>query len=231
MPFSSPQWQSLLRWRLGVSLLDIPLPVGTKCPKCFSPLEPYGDHFLSCTALGTYQRHNAVRDAVAELYQQAGFDVEREVALPTSEDRPADVFVHGLLAGTSAAVDVSVTHPLHSSCNLAEACNGTALAAVVDRKKRMYQDRCTLAGWHFYAIVAETTGAWSKDAHHLMYQLTSKLSMQKGAPACDVGTQAWYKLSSALALGISRQLASGIHACQQLLDQSEVLRGRSSAAP
>ena len=74
--FTSAQWQTMMRWRLGLPLLDVTLPVDAKCPKCYLPVDLCGDHFLSCSALGTYRRHNGVRDVLADLFQGAEYDFE-----------------------------------------------------------------------------------------------------------------------------------------------------------
>ena len=56
--FPSAQWQLLLRWRTGTLLA----PGVGQCPGCRGCLDPLGDHALSCAALGSYRRHNFLRD-------------------------------------------------------------------------------------------------------------------------------------------------------------------------
>lgn len=228
--FSSQQWQYLLKWRLGLPLADVVLPVDAKCPKCFKSLDIYGDHILGCTALGIYQRHNEVRDTLANLYRGAGYEVETEVCLPQSDDRPADVFIHALEDGTAAAVDVSIVHPLQASSSMAEVASGTTMAAAVQKKQNMYKDRCRAVGWEFHAVVGETTGAWSKETHALLFKLTARMSMQGGASATAGVGLAWYKMASALSHGVAKQLSRGVDAITQVAALYQVTLPPENAA-
>jgi len=229
LPFSSQMWQYLLRWRLGLPLVEAALPPGCKCPKCFQLLDPDGDHFLSCAALGTYQRHNAIRDNLVALYREGGYDVEVEVSLPNSSDRQ-DVFVHALENGVPTAIDVSAVHALQLSSNLAEACNGTAMAVTIQRKLQQYQAPCKAAGWNFRTAIAETTGAWSKDTHTLLHRLSLRMGMRNGTAAEVESQRLWHRLSLALVFGVAQQLSRGTEVLQRVRELDTALSTISSPA-
>ena len=120
--FSSHAWQLCLRSRLGLQLGE-PIESGAiprLCPGCQVPMDNMGDHALCCPKLGTYARHNDLRNQFTTLCMEIGLRVEMEVSPPGTSSRPADVLLHGLDTSTPLAVDFSVVHPLQMSQNLAE---------------------------------------------------------------------------------------------------------------
>ena len=60
----------LLKWWLG-----LPLDQGKsgECPRCGQPCDPYGDHFVSCKLNKPVRRHNALRNALADVLVEVGF--------------------------------------------------------------------------------------------------------------------------------------------------------------
>ena len=114
--FSPRHFQLLLKWRLGLPLMPLPL---TRCAACGNPSDCFGDHALCCASLGIYTRHNLVRDCIADLALSCGLVARVEQRPESSPLRLADVLIDRFLDGHSAALDVSVVHPLHPTCNLA----------------------------------------------------------------------------------------------------------------
>jgi len=77
-----------------------------------------------------------IRNELAEICADTVLQVELEKCIPGSHARPADVLVHGLIDGSPAAVDCSVTHPLQLSLPLAGVLPGKKAKAVERRKIR-----------------------------------------------------------------------------------------------
>ena len=68
--FSPPEFQCLLRWRLGIPFAS----PSRFCNGCGSLQDPLGDHALSCHALGLYTRHNFLRDEFVSQLHKVGLN-------------------------------------------------------------------------------------------------------------------------------------------------------------
>ena len=82
--FSSQAWQLCLRSRLGLQLGEPTENGGVPklCPGYQVPMDNRGDHALCCSKLGTYARHNNLRNRFATLCSEIGLRVELEVSPP-----------------------------------------------------------------------------------------------------------------------------------------------------
>jgi len=74
--WASAEWRLLLLWRLGT-----PLGLPMACVACGACQDVYGDHALSCTAMGLYKRHITVRDALVTLATAAGLQFLTSIGL------------------------------------------------------------------------------------------------------------------------------------------------------
>ena len=190
---ASAEWQDLLRFRLG-----LPIMTPGPCAACARPREGFGDHALSCASCGRYARHNALREVLADELRKAGFLVTSEEQVPLTEPpdrppgpspslpafRPADLLVHSFKAGKPLAIDVTVTHPLRTSC----AALASGLSPSVDAsraesaKVEKYSEACSRAGWLFMPFALETTGGWGPKARRLIQILASAQASRLGSP-------------------------------------------------
>ena len=93
-----------------------------------------GEYAFCCSKLGTYARHNDLRNQFAILCSEIGLIVELEVSPPGTSSQPADVLLHGLDSSAPLAVDFSVVHPL----------------------TRQQFVMCHKAGWEFCPFIVET---------------------------------------------------------------------------
>ena len=59
LKFGSREYRLLLRWRLGVPLLNEDSS-GVKCPQCGCSVDIYRDHAVSCGRNGPCLRHRAL---------------------------------------------------------------------------------------------------------------------------------------------------------------------------
>jgi len=101
--WASAEWRLLLLWRLGTSL---GLPIA--CVACGACQDAFGDHALSCSAMGMYTRHNTLRDAMVDLASSVGLQCRTSVGLPGTNLVPADLFLPS--SDVPTAVHVSVVH-------------------------------------------------------------------------------------------------------------------------
>jgi hypothetical protein len=101
-------YRLLLKWWLGCAVVPHQKSL---CPCCETPMDPFGDHLVSCKNNSPAQRHNALRDALTDALKAHGVSVMKEVAIGGSR-RPADVGLPNFDARGPTAVDIVVHHPL-----------------------------------------------------------------------------------------------------------------------
>jgi hypothetical protein len=201
--WDSVEWQSLLRWRLGISQ-----ELSLVCEACGCSQDCMGDHSLCCTASGLYGRHNYIRDTLASALRSMNFPCRTEVALPGTELVPADIFVPTLAEDSPTAIDVSVVHPLQPSRSAsATVTAGTFAETRAASKVTMYGEKCTARSWAYCAFVAETTGSWNQAAQRLVRKLVRAHSLRSGEQQADIAASLWLLLSRALARSVGKQLA------------------------
>ena len=100
--FTSREFATLLKWKLG---LPLGMPPGSKCSRCQHILDPFGDHLVRCSNNGLYKRHNELRSFLQNLFRQAGFTTRREVSVEGGL-RPADLLIEDW-DGKPLALDIS----------------------------------------------------------------------------------------------------------------------------
>ena len=83
------------------------------CPQCGDALDPFGDHLVTCNRNGCTERHNLLRDEVANLCRFACVPHLIEQG-PHGSDRtrPGDLLLPHWEAGRDLAVDFTISHPL-----------------------------------------------------------------------------------------------------------------------
>jgi hypothetical protein len=200
--WSSDEWQTLLRWRLG-----LPMGLTEFCAFCGSAQDDYGDHALCCKSNGVYGRHNALRDAVADLLRECGCECCTDIPLPGSTLVPADIFTPSFPGEAAMALDTSVVHPLQPS----QSANATVYAGAAAQKREAdkvvyYSDHCSRRSWGFTAFVGETTGAWGQAAQRCVRALARAKSLRSGEDAQEVAHAMWDSVSRAVASSVARQL-------------------------
>ena len=65
-------YRYLLKWWLGRPIVD---PSRKICPCCEGAMDQWGDHLVSCKMNQPQQRHNALRDAMADELKAQGVAV------------------------------------------------------------------------------------------------------------------------------------------------------------
>ena len=200
--FDSHEWQLLLRWRLG-----LPVSPAGACPGCRSEMDVLGEHALSCASIGTYSRHNALRDFISRLMADAGLRSTLEVSLPDDSLRPADIFVPCGWGPRPTAFDVSVVHPLRLSVRSSSIAAGSAAHDRCHAKHAYYDQSCRSAGWDFVPCAVETTGAWCHAAQATINRLAKRIAVSSGTPVKQVVAEVWTEASAVVARSVGAMLA------------------------
>ena len=107
------------------------------------------------------------------------------------------------------AVDVTITHPLRPSSNIA-AVHEVALTAEKAEvlMRQMYNQPCTSAGWAFKPFGMEVTGALSPSADRLIQKLVRTWSMKTGEPLPTLTPQVMTGLFLSLPKGVGESLVA-----------------------
>ena len=185
--FSPPEFQCLLRWRLGIPFAS----PSRFCNGCGSLQDPLGDHALSCHALGLYTRHNFLRDELVSQLHKVGLNAYPNGYFPGNPgDHPADILVADAFdAGQPVALDISIVHPLMPSRVITTIAPGDTAARREAEKVARYGACCRNVGWGFMPVVCETTGAWGKQAQGFISKLAHFGSMHCGDSVSSVSAQ------------------------------------------
>jgi hypothetical protein len=201
-------FRSLCRFWLGLPLL----PDGHTyaCPLCHEPVDPFGDHFVSCKHNGITRRHNALRDAISTLLSGAGVTHIKE-AVSRTGSRPADILLINWDKGKDLAIDITVRHPLTLD-NYPLTLEGSRrhlAKAEADKMERERRDAaCTTMRWGFQPAAFSPWGALGPSAKHLLREVTRRVLTDVPAPLTDArSSELLQHLSITLARHVGQQLS------------------------
>ncbi|KAL5483926.1 hypothetical protein EMCRGX_G020346 [Ephydatia muelleri] len=173
-----PVHQIAIKWWLGLDTSQ-----GSQCALCPGiALDPLGHHAITCKRGGdVVTRHNTLRDVLAEMCHRAHLGVQVEAGNDLTADhshtRPADLLLTNWATGKTAAFDISVTSPLNTLTLLEAVVSAGSAAQATETRKHMANDaKCNELGWLCVPLVAETYGAWGKEAMEAFSQLASRLA-------------------------------------------------------
>ena len=173
-----PVHQIAIKWWLGLDTSQ-----GSQCALCPGiALDPLGHHAITCKRGGdVVTRHNTLRDVLAEMCHRAHLGVQVEAGNDLTADhshtRPADLLLTNWATGKTAAIDISVTSPLNTLTLLEAGVSAGSAAQATETRKHMANDaKCNELGWLCVPLVAETYGAWGKEAMEAFSQLVSRLA-------------------------------------------------------
>ena len=111
-------------------------------------MDRWGDHLVSWKYNQPQQRHNALRDALADGLLSHGIQAVKEVAIGGNR-RPADIGLPSFDSRGPVAVDLVVHHPLSLSQNRAVEAVRSSLKTAEEQKLRESEDLCHGNGWLF----------------------------------------------------------------------------------
>ncbi|KAL5488771.1 hypothetical protein EMCRGX_G017764 [Ephydatia muelleri] len=173
-----------LKWWLGLDTSG-----GSQCSLCpGSVLDHLSHHAVTCKRGGdVVTRHNRLRDCIVEVCRRAHIGVQVEVGnnlTPShSKTRPADMLIPNWVMGRTAALDVSVTSPLNPETLLEAGVTATAAALTTEERKHDENDpKCSELGWVCIPVVAESCGAWGREATLLFSTIASRIATLSNKP-------------------------------------------------
>eukprot|EP00731_Ephydatia_muelleri_P021902 Em0014g493a len=181
---TAPIFQVALKWWLGLDTSG-----GSQCSLCpGSVLDHLSHHAVTCKSGGdVVTRHNRLRDCIVEVCRRAHIGVQVEVGnnlTPShSKTRPADILIPNWVMGRAAALDVSVTSPLNPQTLLEAGVTATAAALTTEERKHDENDpKCSELGWVCIPVVAESYGAWGREATLLFLTIASRIATLSNKP-------------------------------------------------
>ena len=126
--------------------------------------------------------HNHLRNVLVETCCRAHLSVKVEMGSNlTSDSRPADILLPNWALGKPAAFDVSVTSPLNPKIVSVAGLSAGAAALSTEEHKHIENDpKCNALGWSCIPLVAESYGAWGKEAIDSFKKLASHLAVTSG---------------------------------------------------
>ena len=202
----------LTKWWLGLPVS----PDGASCSRCPNhALDPSGHHALTCKR-GPYvtARHNALRDCLANYCRQALLNptLEAGAGLDDRQTRPADILLPTWTLGASAALDLTVVHPLNTTNLTGASTDGgsVALAAAAERKHEENSTKCRELGWACIPMPITTYGEWGEEAEKTISRICERLSITSGARSRQVHDGVRRRLSVVLMRANGRALLASL---------------------
>jgi hypothetical protein len=215
--YTDRQWSAAVGWRLGTVHQGGLAPCHNECAKdediCGEPLDQDGDHAVTCGCgpLRT-RRHNDIADVYADIAEEIGGIVRREVFVPefcTGQGRDAwlDVWIYGIPELPDALLDITVRHPAAASYRPAAAREPGHVASVAEKEKSArYPDASGRAVW---PVAHETWGRLGARAEQLLEACAAAAARQAYRRGRLPGNclRRWRaQLDAALHRGIAAQL-------------------------
>ena len=153
----------------------------TQQGKAKKVIDAHGDYHLTCdNHMGCWQqRHDALRDAVADMAKQADIRVDVEPEGKFKDKRRADlIFRQSPLHNQKDVLfDVSVTHSINNSEGHASSCRQGYSASKREQKKiSEYRADAAVQGMLFFPLVFETHGFVTEDVKTLIRQLAQRIA-------------------------------------------------------
>ena len=127
-------YRVLLKWWLGLPLRYV---AAAACPRCNEACDPFGDHFVSCKLNKPVRRHNALRNALADVLLGVGIPCTKEV--PIGGRVLADLGLLNFDARGPLAVDLVCTHP--AALSPSRTGETTKCVAAAEKRKSSNQSR------------------------------------------------------------------------------------------
>ena len=102
-------------------------------------------------------------------------EVSNNLSKNHSKTHPADVLLHNWFTGRTAALDVSITSPLHPITLLEVEGSATAATQATETRMHEFNDpKCSELGWICAPMVVETYGAWGKESIAIISSVASR---------------------------------------------------------
>jgi hypothetical protein len=202
------EMQTLLKSRLGLPVCE----VSTSCPFCPNKvLDKFGHHATTCKkGPDVVNRHNRLRNKINQFCAKARLNPRLEQGCNrNSQTRPADILIPLWSLGHSAALDITIVHPLNSK-NIIGASTDieSCLEAAEGRKFANNNPKCNELGWLCVPIAVSTYGNWSKGAMEVLRKIASHIATRQMEPLSCVLKSMRQQLGTTLARCVARSILS-----------------------
>ena len=153
----SSEYVSLIKWHVGIPQLP-PDSAGQRCGPCGRPIDPHGDHAVSCSYSRLHERHLGVQSYICQVLQESKVVHAREQTVDATQSRPADILLTSWRNGQDMAIDITVVHsnPVQRVRTAGSA--ASVLRAADAHKRREHGPACARAGVLFEPLVLDTWG-------------------------------------------------------------------------
>jgi hypothetical protein len=206
------EYRYLVKWWLGRRLLE---GENNVCPCCEAPMDPFGDHLVSCSFNQPVARHNALRDALADGLREHGIACIKEVAIGGAR-RPADIALPNLDRRGPTAVDLVVHHPLAPAAARGVADERQSLKRAEEAKREESEELCHGNGWLFAPMGWHTWGGVGPHAAALLSRVEHVIAGDlDGWPRRNLIAAFRRKLTFALMSFVAKQLRAAEDAIMQ----------------
>ena len=204
------EFKLLLRWHLGIPILPLGVQLPA-CPLCQEAIDPYGDHFVTCSLNGCKQRHDRLRDALADNLRRSGIlHLVEQCCSERSSLRPADVLLMHWEGGRNCAVDLVISHPLQLAQYPLSADKASRHCAASERRKVqsiVQHPDFVQSGWGFLPMGFGTFGNAGPSSLRLLSQILQKATADlHGWEKTKRAMEIRQSLSSTLMRQVGRQL-------------------------
>ena len=145
-------------------------------------------------------RHNHLCNVLVETCRRAHLSVMVEMGCNLTSDhdhsRPADILLPNWALGKPAAFGISVTSPLNPKIVSVAGLSAVAAALSTEERKHTENDpKCSALGWCCIHLVAESYGAWGKEAIDSFKMLASRLAITSGKTKSAVLSEMYSRLN------------------------------------
>ena len=190
-------FQVAVKWWLGLDISN-----GSQCALCpNSALDPLGHHATTCKKGGDVVIcHNHLCNVLVETCRRAHLNVMVEMGCNLTSDRdhsrPADILLPNWAFGKPSAFDISVTSPLNPKIVSVAGLSAVAAALSTEERKHTENDpKCNALWWCCIPLVAESYGAWEKEAINSFKMLASHLAITSGKTKSAVLSELYSRLN------------------------------------
>jgi hypothetical protein len=174
------QMAALTKWWLGLDLFL----ADAVCPRCPNvALDQLAHHALTCNrGPDVCSRHNTVRDCMYGYCNRARLNPKLEAGAGLGweqrQTRPADILLPVWVLGSSAALDITVVHPLNPKNIIgASASVGSVVAGAAERKHANNDTKCSELGWVCVPMVISSYGEWGDEAMETIKRIAGRLAV------------------------------------------------------
>lgn len=202
------EFQVLIKMRLGLPLNED----NAKCRLCPGKvLDNVGYHAVTCKrGPDIIHRHNTIRDTIFSDCRKAMMNPKLEQGAGLSSDsnhRPADILVPSWSLGKSAALDITVVHPLNQNTNGASTTEECLKAA--ETRKHMFNDnQCGELNWSCVPLAVTIFGVWGGEGMNAIQKIADRKAIQTNASRSVTLKEMYGRLAVCLARCTARAILS-----------------------